>query len=206
MSEIAASQITLRKAIGIIAMVFPFALILSTLTAGFTPMLESLSASYWSNAGSLFIGMLVTFGIFLTAYKGYDKRDQWITTISGISMLGVAFFPMFVGRTDYLLMFISPEITGILHNVFAGIAFSLLGVMSFFQFTQNFGEMTKNKKKRNLIYRVCGITIFAAILLMIPAKLILATNVIRLFFWLESIVVIAFGVSWFIKSESLLKD
>lgn len=205
MKNISISQIVLRKIIGIVAMVFPFALLLGTLTGGSVPMLGSLSASYWSNASPIFIGMLVTFGIFLSAYKGYDTADQVITTSAGISMLGVALFPT-LGRTDYLFMFIPPDVTAVIHTVFSVIAFSLLGFMSLFQFTKHFGEITKNKKKRNLIYRICGVIIFASILLMIPAKLLDFTEVIRLFFWLESLVVISFGVSWFVKSKALFKD
>ena len=205
MNNLTISQLTLRKWIGILALAFPFLLILGTWTGGFVPLLGSLSAHYWSSAIVIFVGMLSTFGIFLITYKGYDKMDEILTTISGIAMLGVAIFPM-VGGSTYLFLFLGPQFTGILHLIFAVIAFALLGVMSFFQFTKHQGEMTKNKKRRNLIYRICGIIIFASILAMIPAKIFVATEVIRLFLWLESAVVIAFGASWLVKGEGLLKD
>lgn len=205
MNNIIISQLTLRKVIGVLAIVFPFLLILGTWTGGLVPLLGSLSAAYWSNASAIFVSMLVTFGIFLLTYKGYDKTDEVLTTIAGVAMICVAIFPMY-GGTSYLFLFLSESMSHILHSVSAVIAFSLLGVMSFFQFTKHQGEITENKKKRNLIYRICGIVIFASILLMIPAKMFIATEVIRLFFWLESIVVWAFGVSWLVKGEALLKD
>lgn len=205
MNNIIISQLTLRKVIGILAITFPFLIILGTWTGGIVPLLGSLSAAYWSNASVIFVSMLVTFGIFLLTYKGYDRVDEIITTISGVAMICVAIFPM-GGGTSYLFLFLTESMTHILHSLSAVIAFSLLGVMSFFQFTKHQGEITKNKKKRNLVYRVCGIIIFSAILLMIPSQMFVATEAIRLFFWLESIVVWAFGVSWLVKGEALLKD
>lgn len=207
MNNIQISQLTLRKIIGILAIAFPFLLLLGSFTGGLVPILGSLSASYWSNNLVIFIGVLITFGLFLIAYKGYDKVDETITTIAGISMLGVILFPV-VGGANYLFLFLSPGITQLLHGIFATIGFSMLGIMSYFQFTKcnPNKETSKQKEKRNLAYRICGIIIFAAIILMIPAKLFIITEIIRLFFCLESIVVMAFGFSWLVKGEGLLKD
>ncbi|MFW6225903.1 MAG: hypothetical protein ACOC3V_02990 [bacterium] len=205
MNNLVFSQITLRRLIGILAIMFPFLLILGTWTGGVVPLLGSLSAHYWSSSIVIFVGMLITFGIFLITYKGYDKIDEIITTISGIAMICIAIFPA-LGGDVYLFLFIPPLITHILHTIFAIIAFSFLGIMSFFQFTKHQGEMSKNKKKRNIIYRICGIIIFASILLMIPTQIFDILNIVRLFFWLESIVVWAFGISWLVKGKGLLVD
>ena len=145
--------------------------------------------------------MLVTFGIFLLSYNGYDKKDQILTTVAGLAMLLVAVFPMW-GGSSYLFAFISSNATGYLHFIFAGITFTSLGVMSYFQFTKTNGDMVPAKIKRNKVYRVCGIVIFAAIAGMI-ATAFLPFN---LTFILESIVLWAFGVSWLVKGEAILKD
>lgn len=203
------SYLTLRKAVGIIALAFPIMLIVGALFAGFTPMQPSLSQYYWTTSGVLFVSFLITFGIFLLSYTGYDKTDEVVTSIAGVAMILVALFPC-EGGTDYLFAFLSPTLTGAIHYASAIIAFISLGFMSYFQFTKSGGQMTNAKRKRNAAYRICGVVIAASILFMAPVRIIPgvfeATNVVRLFFWLESLVVWAFGVSWLIKGETLLKD
>ena len=45
----------------------------------------------------------------------------------------------------------------LLQHISAIIFFGLLAYNSFFLFTKSSGVMTDKKKKRNIIYRVCGI-------------------------------------------------
>ena len=210
MNKLTISFLTMRKAIGFIAMVFPFALIFGAMFGGYVPMQDSISAYYWTTSNIIFVSMLVTFGIFLLSYNGYDKRDKWITSIAGVSMLLVAFFPCEGSPVpDYLFMFLPVKASAIIHYTAAISTFSLMGVMSLFQFTQGSSD-TKQKKKRNLIYKISGITIFATIALMVVIQFIPhgreVTDVIRLWYWLESIILWAFGVSWLVKGEAILKD
>ena len=210
MNNIVISYLTMRKAIGILALLFPFLLIIGALFGGPQPMQPSLSQYYWTTSNILFVSMLVTFGIFLLSYNGYDKRDKIITSIAGIAMMLVAFFPCEGTEVpNYLFMFVSVSATNLVHYVGAALAFSFLGIMAYFQFTLG-NSNTPQKKKRNLIYRICGIVIGVAILGMAVVQFAPgvreSTDVIKLFFWLESIVVWAFGVSWLIKGETLLTD
>lgn len=201
----------LRQAIGYLALVFPFALILGSWTGGFIPMGVSISSYYWATSHVLFTGMLMICGSFLIFYNGYDFTDNIITTIVGISMIMVSCFPC-LGGDNYLFLFLSPEVTNIIHGISATITFSLLGYMSYFQFTKtdSLEEATENKLIRNKVYKVCGIIIFVAIgiiglLYIIPGAREF-TDKIRLFFWLETIILEAFGVSWIVKGEALLGD
>lgn len=204
MDNLLISHMTLRKVLGFLGLLFPVVLVLTGLF--FSPViLTSLSAYYWSNAGVLFSSFLVTFGVFLLTYTGYDKTDNLITTISGVSMIGVALFPV-IGGSAYLFSFLSPELNNILHFIFAVVAFASLGVMSYFQFIKSAGEMTPSKKKRNLVYRVCGIIIFASIIALLPVKVFSLLESIRLFLLLEALIVVAFGFSWLVKGEGLLSD
>ena len=64
------------------------------------------------------------------------------------------------------------------------------------------------KIMRNAVYAACGYTILACLALMVvvtlmPNPMIQALNPI---FWLESTSIVAFGVSWFVKGEAILKD
>lgn len=204
------SYLTLRRAIGILAILFPFILIVAGLFDG--PSFEtSISAYYWTNAGVLFSGMLLTFSIFLFSYKGYDLADDIITNIGAFGMLTVALFPC-EGGSVYLFQFIPPGATAVIHYVAAGVTFSALGVMSFVQFPKSdYPATSKTKKaKRNRIYRACGITIFATLALAAVVQVIpggrSVTDPVRLWYWLESIILWAFGVGWLVKGETILKD
>jgi len=200
------SYLTIRKIVGILALSFPFLMILASFTSGLVPLEYSLSGYYWTNSHDVFIGTLSIIAMVLIFYKGYDKTDNIITNIAGVAMLSIALFPAIGPSNQYTFMFLSPQITAIIHCIAAIISLSLLGVMSFSQFTKTNKIMTPMKKKRNKIYKTCGIIIFIAIALMAPALLFPITGSIRLFLLLESIVMCAFGFSWFVKSEAILKD
>jgi hypothetical protein len=62
------------------------------------------------------------------------------------------------------------------------------------------------KKRRNVIYRVCGFTIFFCVALAVVANLLPAPVRARwpLLFVFEALAVFAFGVSWFVKGQTLL--
>ena len=69
---------------------------------------------------------------------------------------------------------------------------------------------TRRKLQRNIVYRVCGYTMLACIVLIIPLKVIPSLVMIAkeydLVFWLEGITIVAFGFSWLTKGEAILKD
>jgi hypothetical protein len=106
-----------------------------------------------------------------------------------------------------------------------------LGVFAFFLFTKTKGSpkgfkrtftstfnpislkqrktFTHEKKIRNVIYRVCGVVIWLCLLLIVINNFFLQDTIIKNInpvFWLESIMIWAFGISWFIKGETILKD
>jgi hypothetical protein len=69
--------------------------------------------------------------------------------------------------------------------------------------------MTGRKRLRNKIYRGCGIAITAGVVI---AALLqwLTSNAFRdawhPVFWCEAVAVIAFGIAWLIKGETLFAD
>lgn len=209
MNNLVISYLTMRKAIGILAFALPFMLIFGALMSGWAPMQTSFSAYYWTTANPIFVGMLVTMGVFLLSYNGYDKRDRLITSISGVAIILVALFPC-EGGDSFLFGFLGSVGNNIVHYISALITFASLGVMSYFQFTLGGKNPTPAKLKRNKIYRACGLTIFGAIVVIAIVTLIPGarefTDSFRLFFWLEAVIVWAFGLSWLVKGETLLKD
>jgi hypothetical protein len=89
-------------------------------------------------------------------------------------------------------------VSGWLHNICAFGFFGLLAYNSLFLFTKSSGTITENKKKRNVIFRVCGIGMVASFLAIIP---------VSIFEWwggvwiIETIALAFFGISWLTKAD-----
>ena len=72
-------------------------------------------------------------------------------------------------------------------------------------------DMGRQKRKRNVVYYICG-SIMAASLLLITAYMYIlkyhSPELKRLHpvFWLETIMLVAFGISWLTKGQLLLRD
>jgi hypothetical protein len=70
-------------------------------------------------------------------------------------------------------------------------------------------QMSERKKERNVVYTACGYTILVCIGLIIVDVVFFRDSVLQTIdpvFWLESAAVIAFGVSWLTKGETILAD
>lgn len=92
---------------------------------------------------------------------------------------------------------------GWVHGTLA--ALLTLAYFSLFLFTMTDsrkGPPTAQKLKRNVVYRVCGYTILSVSYKPIAEKIPSLHPV----FWLDSLAVEAFGVSWLVKGETILKD
>jgi len=135
-----------------------------------------------------------------------STRDK-VFYLACVFAIGVALFPTTpdVGATS------RDKLIGTLHLSLAALLFLTFAYFSILLFTKTAPdkEPTPRKLQRNIVYLVCGYTILACIFLMVvvaipPVK----TLVERLtpIFWLESVAVVAFGVSWLTKGETILKD
>lgn len=155
----------------------------------------SISATYYITPP--LTGVLTAAAIVLMCYDGYDWRDNLITTISGFFGLGVVIFPCSCSVSTSLTGFfqLPVNISNIIHCSSAVIFFILLATNSLFLFT--LGESnTKQKKIRNIIYRVCGIGMICAMALMvIPVSFFAKTFIV------EAIALTFFGISWLVKGQ-----
>jgi hypothetical protein len=102
---------------------------------------------------------------------------------------------------------------GDIHLFFAVVTFIALGLMAL-RFTKSastpVGQADDHellrKKRCNAIYRGCGITILSCVVLAAASNL-LPASVKAHWPWLfgfEALAVFAFGVSWFVKGQTLL--
>ncbi len=202
------SFLALRKAIGILGVLLPFAVSLGALIIFQTALRPSISAYYYTGTRDVFVGTLWAIGFFLLSYKGYERADARAGNLGCIFAVGITLFPTgpefdASGAAKWI---------GYLHIAFAALFFATLIYFSLCQFTKTDPQKPPTKKKllRNMIYRVCGYTMAACILLIAAFYLLrdqaAALESYQPVFWLEAIAIVAFGISWLTKGEAILKD
>jgi hypothetical protein len=183
----------LRCFIGWLAILLPW--IVALLLWQFPP---SISSTYYTfQSGPVFMIILGSASILLMYYDGYDKTDDILNTITGILGLCICLFSCGTSAYEKVGTFQIPvAVSAWIHNISAVLFFALLSYISFFQFTKSSCEMTKRKKIRNIIFRVCGVGMLASFLI-----LVLPSFYIQV--WLtEAIALLFFGISWLTKSQA----
>jgi hypothetical protein len=102
-----------------------------------------------------------------------------------------------------------PSWVGTIYYAFAASLFATLAVFSLVLFTKSKGRMTAAKKKRNTIYRVCGVVMCLCMVLILLYRVFFLQTPLRAYkpvFWLEATALWAFGMSWLTKGEFLFPD
>lgn len=213
---------TLRKLIGILGMALPLLLFFFLyIDNGLTHPLASLSHYYYTRVSSIFVGILSILGIFLIIYKGKEPVDFFISLAAGAFILCVVCFPtsnLTDKCCDETMLFsvtrlnISPFREGF-HYASAGIFLGCLTYMSLFLFTKSNKAPSKRgskKRIRNRIFRVCGVLMIIAILVIFAGFLKLIPEPFYsdhcLTYWMETLAVESFGFSWLIKGEAMFED
>ncbi len=205
----------IRNLVGLLGMILPWFCLLGYYlnyrsgAAGLTePFPDSMSITYYVTP--VLSMVLTAASIVLITYVGYDWRDRTVTTLSGLFGLMIVLFPCADSNGVYDAMGIATtagyfqtpvELNKVVHNVAAIVFFTLLAFNSFFLFTLGSGEPTPQKRKRNIVYKVCAIGMVAALVL-----LIIPVRFPHKVFWLEAVALTFFGISWLTKGEMWLKD
>lgn len=187
----------LRCMIGWLGMILPWLVVFLSLAFGYA-FPDSISATYYiSTCITPFMIILGAAALLLMSYRGYDEIDDRICSCAGISGLCICLFPC--AHEGIVGTFGLPgDVSGIIHNVSAAIFFGLLAYNSLFLFTKSSGIMTPNKKKRNIIFRVCGIGMVASFLLLIPC------NIFAIYggtWFVEMLALTFFAISWLTKAD-----
>lgn len=186
------NTLRLRALIGWLGMLLPWIVVL---LVGYIP--ASISATWYTNACTVFMIILGAASFLLISYKGYEKKDDILLTCSGIAGMGICLFPCAISTASEKVgtFMIDSQISNTIHFICAIIFFGLLAYNSFFLFTKGAEQMTKKKKARNIIYRICGVG-------MIASFLILLLPYFRIQVWLtETIALFFFGVSFLTKAD-----
>jgi hypothetical protein len=205
---------TMWRLAGAFALFLPLALFLGNLfPGGCKTVQDSISAYYYTPMRNLFEGVLCSVAFFLFAYNGYEPIDAVTSKIASFFALGIAFCPT-TYKNDIPPCFIPPINTnafiGAMHYVSAAVFFLTISFMSLFLFTRTHDgkterDATGGKRARNAVYRVCGI-LMLVFLALIPIYNFIVRKYVEipsLTFYLESAILVCFGVSWLVKGRTL---
>lgn len=223
------SQRFFASLIGVIAIGLPAMLTIVAISTDC--FYDSLSHNYYAKFfGDMFVVALSMIGVFLFAYRGSSFRDSMLANFAGLSALGIALFPTSgdglldqtcSGRAFFQvdggssfgpLFFLFPG-ADILHFGSATFLFGFLAYYSLFVFTQvhdsesvsSDGTHSRAKVLRNRMYVVSGLTIISCMALLAAYATFGASwlfwNQYNMTFWLEGLVLGAFGVSWIVKGR-----
>ena len=186
------NTLRLRAMVGWLGMLLPWIVVI---LIGYIP--DSISATWYTNACTVFMIILGSASLLLISYKGYDRVDDILLTISGVLGLGICLFPCAVSTSPGKVgtFMIDSSVSNIIHIGCALAFFALLAYNSFFLFTRSSGEMTREKKMRNIIYRVCGIGMIGSFAIMLFPYFPSQTWVT------EALALTFFGVSFLTKAD-----
>lgn len=193
------SYLTLRRVVGVLGVALP--VVVAVWGFGLCSCFRiqpSISDYYGLRTRDAFVGVLFAIAWFLFAYRGYDRRDDVAGDLACLFALGVALFPNS-----------GPPPVAAVHFASAVALFLVLAYFSLVLFTKSGGSPTPAKRARNRVYRICGVCMLVCIALIgLFYGLFRDTAVADLkpVFWLESPALWAFGLSWFVKGETVLRD
>jgi hypothetical protein len=202
-SALAGAYVFLQKLVGGIAVLLPFVVVIGDFALGGDELRSSISAYYYSPMGNVFVGALCALGVFFLSYQykplpGYEL-DNRVSYGASAAAIGVALFPTAEHQAKAWTgeWFVSTA-----HLLCACILFVLLAFFSLKLFTKSDRgrAMTDAKRKRNAVFRACGWAIVGSIVLVALSNLVQPPDSLRSLLWLETIGVVAFGISWLVKS------
>ncbi|WP_368185659.1 hypothetical protein [Aestuariibius sp. HNIBRBA575] len=210
--EVIRSYYRVRQTLGYLGVSLPFLLMLSSAVSN-AELEPSLSDFFHTISRDVFVGVLFAIGTFLVIYEGYEREpgetftDNWLATVAGLSVFGVALFPnespsgQVAALTQQL---VGIGISPIIHYSSCLIFFYCMGHFCLFRFSK-----TKHPGRRKY-YIACGWTIVACGTMLAIASywkqmgppaltaFVLENNVV---FWVEAIGVWAFSSAWVIKGR-----
>ncbi len=200
----------LRRSVGVIGLGLPFVLAVGNdIFARRAIVLNSLSAAYFTDMRDVFVGSMSAIGVFLICYR-YAKPDEVVTTIAGVLAIVVALFHT-TPDDKAIPVSSTGRLVALVHLSAAGALLLLMAYICLFLFTRTnpaVTPVTRQKHVRNGIYYGAGLVIIVSLLLAGASYFLPPSTraAVKPLFWLESLAVIAFGVAWLVKGETIFKD
>jgi len=220
------NYMTLRRLIGWMGVCLPFAVYLGNwiifthhVAACLLPSSKvpySLSGYYYTHMRGVFTGTFWALGVFLVAYNGFGWFDLVLTTIAGLSAIGIATFPtnppphLLADQAGVCGPLVPVEYQSSPHQALIGTAHevslvvlivTLIAVTLRFSRDQPAEKVTCTAK---WIYRISagGIAVggLGAIIQNFLSDSVKAET--PWLFWFEIVAILFFGLSWFVKGEA----
>jgi hypothetical protein len=193
----------LRRGIGVVGLALPVVLIVGNLVVS-GRLLGSISASYHSELRDVFVGAMCAIGSFLVAYRYAKPDDKW-STAAGVLAVVVALFHTTDERVAQVTA--ADKVVRGVHVVAAAALFLVMAYFCIALFTKQH-RPTPQKLRRNTVYRICGWVIIASVGLALASNLLpyATRDSIKPLLWCETIAVLAFGLAWMVKGETIFKD
>jgi hypothetical protein len=182
----------LRLLVGLIAFALPFVVCFLS-----SAPLSSISASYYTNARDVFVGMLFVVSAFLWAYNGHTTGESWASKGASLAAILVALCPTACDQCE-------TDIKAVIHYAAAAALFTILAYFCFGPFRKNTRGRGGKKGRRSKIYLACGWIMIGCMLGMGISKLSLpdeTINALGTIYWAEAMALIAFGVAWMVAGK-----
>jgi len=194
----------LRKVIGLLAISLPFILLIGNMMVfDEYNIQDSISHYYYTEMRDIFVGVLFAFGIFLFSYRGYEPKDNLVGNFACLFAVGIALFPTSQDPAN---------IAGYIHATSAALFFLTLSYFSLHLFTKTDNATPSPRQKlRKKIYKTCGLIMLICMGIVIiyfalPESAKESLSAYKPIFFLETIMIFAFGISWFTKGKGILAD
>ena len=201
------SYMTLRKTVGYMGMLLPVVLYLGGYWIFGLEAQPSLSDYYYTPMRGIFVGFLFAIGSFFFAYRGHDIRDSISGFIVSVCAACVALFPTVNCQAPNTLWYHK------LHIGSAAVLLLTLAYIAAFLFTETHSDKppTKQKLKRNCVYRICAGLIVGSVVgagvyaygFEVCKPGVFGPPAVLLF---EATALMAFGFAWAVKGEAIFAD
>jgi len=202
-SALAGAYTFLQKLIGGIAVALPFVVSIGAYALDGDGIQSSISAYYYTRMGNVFVGALCALGVFFLSYQhkplpGF-RWDNNLAYGASAAIIGVALFPTAEHKAE---AWTGEWYVSTAHLLSACVLFLLLAIFSLnrFTMTQPGKPMSAAKRMRNVVFRICGWTIVGTIVLVALSNVVDPPDSWHSLFFLETVGVVAFGISWLVKS------
>lgn len=226
-NDLVFSYLTLRNFIGFSGILLPLLLVVFAQRAENERVIQnSISAYYYTSMGDVFVVVICILSAFLLTYKGYDTIEKILLIVAALCGFGLTLFPTewnegMLIKSAHVQHTEVPKIIGIeLHWLFAALFFVCLSLISIFFFTKSReqtkwfekgdGQLLSQKSWRNAIYVGMGCLMIGSMVVILiysvvdPVKK--AFGDFSLIFFMETVAVLAFGIAWITKGETLFPD